>query len=142
MELKDYAPDYGRAISVPRDWMMERKEQGSYIFYADDPEDETTIYALAFHAEHRGSFAPECAMKETFERTIPNGAQEVEIMTSLHCKAFFLHNPDGTYRIGAGFFTDGDLLSINVYAKNEDTARLVSAGLSKVTFNRGGENGF
>lgn len=140
MALKTYKLDFGWEIGVPEGWIMEKKELGSYIFYPDDPEDETTIYASALHAEHQRQLAPEQAMRATFERSIPQNAQEVSIMTSVHCKAFFQLGADGSYRIGAGFFTDGDLLSLNVYAEDEEKARQAASGFGQVKFTRGGKN--
>lgn len=130
--------DYGWEVSVPEGWIMERQaEVGSYIFYPENTEDETTIYASALHMEHNGILAPEYDMKMTFERSIPEGSQEVGIITSVHCKAFFLLKPDGSYRIGAGYYEDGNLLSLNVYAANEETARAAAAGFANVKFTRG-----
>lgn len=142
MALKTYKLDFGWEVAVPEGWIMEKKAVGSFIFYPDDPEDETTIYASAFHSEDHKKLAPERVMKEAFERGIPENAQEVNIMTSVHCKAFFLLGSDGVYRIGAGFFTDGDLLSLNVYAKGEEKAREAAAGFSQIKFARGGKNAF
>lgn len=138
MELLSFKLDYGWEVSVPEGWIMERQQEaGSYIFYPEDFEDETTIYASALRVEHNGILAPEYDMKMTFERSIPEGSQEVGIITNVHCKAFFLLNGDGSYRIGAGYFEDGNLLSLNVYAKNEEKARAAAAGFAKVTFTRG-----
>lgn len=138
MALRSYKLDFGWEIGLPEGWIMEKKGQGSYIFYPDDPNDETTMYASAFHAEHQRMLAPEHSMRETFERSIPENAQEVEIMTSDHCKAFFVLGTDGSYRIGAGFFTDGDMLSLNVYAEDEDKARAAASGFGLIKFTRGG----
>ncbi len=138
MELLSFKLDYGWEVSVPEGWIMERQQEvGSYIFYPEDPKDETTIYASALHMEHNGILAPEYDMRMAFESSIPENSQEVGIITSVHCKAFFLMSPDGSYRIGAGYFEDGNLLSLNVYAKNEEMARGAAAGFAKVTFTRG-----
>lgn len=142
MALRGYKLDYGWVVGVPDGWRAEKKERGSYIFYPGDPEDETTIYAAALHSEgHDHEITPERVMKEAFEKSIPQGAQELEIMTGIHSKAFFLNDAaNGVYRIGAGFFTDGELLSLNVYAKSEEKAKEASAGFSKVKLVRGDKN--
>lgn len=137
-----YKLDFGWEISVPEGWIMEKKEKGSYIFFPDDPEDETTIYASAFHSEDHHTLTPEQVMREAFERSIPENAQEVNIITEFHCKAFFALGSDGVYRIGAGFFSAGELLSLNAYAKDEERARAAASGFSKVKFTRGGKNDF
>lgn len=138
MELLSFKLDYGWEVSVPVGWIMEhQQEAGSYIFYPEDVEDDTTIYASALRMEHNGIMAPEYDMKMTFEKSIPENAQEVGIITSVHCKAFFQLKPDGSYRIGAGYFEDGNLLSLNVYAQNEEKARAAAAGFAKVNFTRG-----
>ena len=142
MALKTYKLDFGWEIAVPEDWIMEKREQGSYIFYPSDVEDETTIYASAFHSESNKMLAPESLMKETFERSIPENSQEVNILTSLHCKAFSRLGADGAYQVGAGFFTAGELLSLHVYAKSEEAVRLATSGFSQVKFTRGGKNAF
>ena len=113
MSFKMYRLDFGWEIAVPEGWIMEKKEAGSCIFYPEDPEDETTIYASALHSE------------------------ELEIPTSLHCMAFTQRGSDGVYRIGAGFFTEGDLLSLNVYAKDREKANEAAAGFSRTKFARG-----
>lgn len=140
MEYKTYKLDFGWEISVPEGWMMEKKEPGSFFFYPDDPEDETTIYASALHAEDHQVLTPEYVMRAAFEKSIPESAQEVGIITSVHCKAYFNLNPDGSYMIGAGFFTDGDLLSLNVYALDEAKARAAASGFANVKLERGGKN--
>ncbi len=140
MALKKYKLDFGWEIAVPENWLMDKKEMGSYIFYPEDPEDETTIYASVFHSERSHLFTPERIMKETFEKSIPENAQEVNIITEMHCKAFFLLDASGVYRIGAGFFTDGELLSLNVYAKGDEKAREAASGFSQIKFVRGGKN--
>lgn len=142
MELKTCKLDYGWEIGVPEGWIFERKGLGSYIFYPDDPKDETTIYASAFHSEDQAGLAPEEVMKAAFVKSIPETSQEVSIMTSVHCKAYFQLEANGAYRIGAGFFTDGDLLSLNVYAMNEEKARTAAEGFTKVKLTRGGKNAF
>ena len=140
MALKTVKLDFGWEIGVPEGWIMVKKELGSYFFYPDDPEDETTIYASVLHAEDHKKPAPEEVMKAAYEKSIPENAQEVNIITSIHCKAFFLLGADGSYKIGAGFFTDGELLSLNVFARTEDKAREAAAGFGQVKFERGGNN--
>lgn len=140
MAYKMYKLDFGWEIAVPEGWIMEKKELGSYIFYPDDPEDETTIYASVFHSETDLELTPERIMKETFEKSIPENAQEVNVITQVHCKAFFQLSADGIYRIGAGFFTAGELLSLNVYARGEEKAREAASGFSQIKFTRGRKN--
>ena len=140
MAYKMYKLDFGWEIAVPEGWIMEKKELGSYFFYPEDPEDETTIYASVFHSETDLELTPESVMKETFEKSIPENAQEVNVITQVHCKAFFLLNAEGVYRIGAGFFTAGELLSLNVYARGEEKARDAASGFSQIKFTRRGKN--
>lgn len=140
MEYKTYKLDFGWEICVPEGWMMEKKETGSFFFYPDDPEDETTIYASALHAEDHQVLTPEYVMRAAFEKSIPENAQEVGIITSVHCKAYFYLSQDGSYMIGAGFFTDGDLLSLSVCASDEASARAAASGFANVKLNRGGKN--
>ena len=140
MNYNTYELDFGWEISVPKGWIMEKKELGSFFFYPEDLEDETTIYASALHAEDHKMLTPEYVLQAAFEKGIPEGAQEVGIITSVHCKAFFLLGADGSYRIGAGFFTDGDLLSLNVYATDEAKARAAASGFANVKLNRGGND--
>ena len=142
MALRSYKMDFGWEIGIPEEWIAEKKEEGSYIFYPNVPDDETTIYATALHSEDHKTLTPEYVMRDAFEKSIPENAQEVSIITSVHCKAFFLIDANGVYRIGAGFFTDGDLLSLNVYSKSEEKARAATDGFSKVKLVRGGKNAF
>lgn len=142
MAYKMYKLDFGWEIAVPENWIMEKKGTGSYIFFPDDPEDESTIYASVFHSETNLELTPESIMKETFEKSIPAGSQEVNVMTDVHCKAFFQLGADGVYRIGAGFFTAGELLSLNVYASGEEKAREAASGFSQIKFTRRRKNAF
>lgn len=140
MEYQTYKLDFGWEISVPEGWKMEKKEVGSFFFYPDDPEDETTIYASALHAEDHQILTPEYVMRAAYEKSIPEHAQEVGIITSVHCKAYFHLGADGSYTIGAGYFTDGDLLSLNVYATDETKARAAASGFANVKHEREGGN--
>lgn len=140
MNYKSYELDFGWEISVPEGWIMEKKELGSFFFYPEDPEDETTIYASALHSVDHGVPTPEYVMQAAFEKGIPPTAQEVGIITSVHCKAFFELDADGSYKIGAGFFTDGELLSLNVYAPDEARARGAASGFANVKLHRGEDN--
>lgn len=135
--MQTFSLNYGWEIAVPDGWIMENQESGSYIFYPPDPEDTTTLYASVFHAEHHKMRVPEYMMQETFERSIPANAQWVSIITSVHCKAFTILSADGTYRIGAGYFADGELLSLNVYAETEEKACVVAACFGQVKLTRG-----
>lgn len=141
MDFKMYKLDFGWEIAVPEGWIMEKREAGSCIFYPEDPEDETTLYASAFHSEDHKLLTPERLMKSAFERSIPENSEELDIPTSLHCMAFKKHGSDGVYRIGAGFFTAGDLLSLNVYAKSEEKANEAAAGFSQTKLH-GGKHAF
>jgi len=142
MSYKMYKLDFGWEIAVPEGWIMEKRGQGSCIFYPEDPEDETTIYASAFHSEDHKLLTPESLMKSAFERSIPENSEALDIPTRLHCKAFTQLGADGVYRIGAGFYTEGELLSLNVYAKNEEKANEAASGFSHAKFTRGGKNAF
>ena len=142
MGFKMYKLDFGWEIAVPEGWIMEKKEAGSCIFYPEDPEDETTIYASAFHSEDHKMLAPERLMQEAFERSVPENSEELDIPSSLHCKAFALSGADGAYRIGAGFFTEVDLLSLNVYSKDKEKANAAASGFPQTKFTRGGKNAF
>ena len=140
--LKTYKLDFGWEIAVPEDWLMEKRGVGSYIFYPEDVEDETTLYASALHSEDHKMLTPERLMKEAFDRGIPDNVQEETISADLNCKAFSRLGTDGVYQIGAGFYTAGDLLSLNVYAKSEESARSAASGFSQTKFKRGGRNAF
>lgn len=142
MAFKTYNLDFGWEIAVPENWIMEKKEVGSYIFFPEDPEDETTLYASVFHSENNLELTPERLMKETFEKSIPANSQEVNVITDVHCKAFSQLGADGVYRIGAGFFTNGELLLLNVYAKGEEKIREAASGFSRVKFTRGRKDAF
>ncbi|MCM1166764.1 MAG: hypothetical protein NC299_04560 [Lachnospiraceae bacterium] len=142
MGFKTYKLDFGWEVVVQESWIMERKEQGSFIFYPDDPEDETTMYASALHSEDHKTLAPARLMESAFDKSVPPNAEMMTIPTRLSCKAFSLVGSDGTYRIGAGFYTDGDLLSLNVYAKSEEKAKAAAAGFSRTKYAGGGKDAF
>lgn len=135
MKLKVYKLDFGWEFAVPESWVMEKKELGSYIFYPDNPKDETTIYVSAIYSGTKDRLTPENLMKEAFLKSIPENAQETTVLSNLQCRAFSTLSSEGVYRIGVGYFTDGNLLSLNVFAKGEENARMAAAGFSKVKFN-------
>lgn len=139
--MRTFKLDFGWEIALPDGWIMDRRERGSYIFYPDDTDDETTVYASAFHAENHRVLAPEYAMRESFEKSVPAGAQEVEIISELHSKAFFIKEKEHC-RIGTGFFTDGNLLSLNVFANDEEKVKNVFSCFQSVKFSKGGKYGF
>lgn len=113
--MAEYELDFGWVIGVPDGWSGER-ENGEYIFYPDAG--ETTLYAAVFHAEKDGKPAGESVMRETFLSTVPADGEQTAVSSELPCAAFRVVS-DGVYRICAGFFTDGELLSVNLYSRDE-----------------------
>ena len=104
--------------------------------------DFSLSYNTAFISEVHYVLSAESLMKSAFERSIPENSEALDIPTRLHCKAFTQLDADGVYRIGAGFYTEGELLSLNVYAKNEEKANEAASGFSHTKFTRGGKNAF
>lgn len=142
MAFKTYKLDFGWEIAVPEGWIMEKKDRGSCIFYPDDPEDETTIYVSALHSEDHRILSTDNLLKSVFESGIPENSTPLNIPTNLECTAFTQLGSDGVFRIGAGFYTEGELLSLNVYAKDEEKAKEAAAGFSQIKFTSGRKNAF
>lgn len=140
MNFKTYKLDFGWEITVPEGWIMEKRAEGSCIFYPDDPEDESTIYVPALHSEDHKLLSTDSLLKSVFERGIPENSTPLRIPTNLDCTAFTQLGRDGVFRIGAGFYTEGELLSLNVYAKSEQKAYEAAGGFSQIKFTRGGKN--
>lgn len=132
--MEMYKLDYGWEIYVPDGWEMDREETGSYYFYPSDTEDETTLYASVFHSEYQNLLTPEEVMQQSFEKSMPENVQVTTYLINVHCKAFSTVTADGVFHYGAGYFCPGNLLTLNVFSKNEDEARKVAAGFDKVNF--------
>ena len=130
--MKQHALEFGWEISFPGDWTSEQDADGTYIFYP--PNDSTTAYATVFHAEKQGESAPLEVMVSAFMRSLPKNVKEIPLSVEGHsCKAFYSKDSDGVYRIIAGFFAEGDLLSLNVYSEKESAVWSVLEYFKSVT---------
>ncbi len=143
--MKNYRLDFGWEIEFPENWEHEVDKNGDYVFYL--PNDSTTVHAVVdTFANKQGVPAPAEIVEDFFvELLTPYNAEEIPLdVDGLGCRAFYcvyndckaeevLLYADGLkykeccciddkriYRIGAGVFTKGNLLSLNVYSENED----------------------
>lgn len=122
--MKTYKLDFGWEISFPEDWVMEVDKKGANMFYPKD--DPTTAYASVFHAEREGKPAPAELMEQIFIQSLPERAEEITFSAGgLRCRAYSHRGADGVFRICAGLFAEGDLLSLNVYSENDIMAKCV-----------------
>lgn len=120
--MKLHELEYGWRISFPKDWVREA-DNGVAVFYP--PNDPTTAYASVVHAVSResGKPAPPSVLEESFLRTVPEGTEEILLCADgLFCRAFYSVDGNGIHRICAGMFTDGELLSLNVYSETREKA--------------------
>lgn len=113
MTLTEYKLDFGWLISFPSGWTME-ESGGEYTFFPDG--EDTTAYATVFHAEKDGQSAPEQLMRAAFLRTIPEGAEQLPFSSDSLPSAVFGCAEDKVYRVCGGFWAEGELLSLNIYA--------------------------
>lgn len=116
--MKTHSLDYGWEISFPESWTSEVGERGARLFYPAN--DTTTAYASVLHAEGQGRPAPVGVMVKAFMQALPENAEEISLtVENFNCRAFISVDGNGVFRISAGFFAEGDLLSLNVYSENE-----------------------
>ncbi len=113
--MTEYELDFGWVISVPKGWSSER-DNGEYIFYPDGS--DTTLYAAVFHAEKDGQPADDLVMREIFLSTVPTDNKKLAVYSKLCCETFLIVS-EGIYRICCGFFFEGELMSVNLYSKDE-----------------------
>ena len=122
-------------MNLPEDWIHETDENGVYMYYP--PNDSTTVYASVFTASGNGDEQPAPAeiLEDFYVKSLNAcNAEEIplEVEDELGCRAFFCVDNKGIYRIAAGVFTAGNLLSLNVYSESRDmvykAAELFSAG--------------
>ena len=116
--MRTHSLDYGWEVTFPESWTSEADGKGKRLFYpANDP---TTVYASSLHAEGQGKPAPVEVMMRAFMHTLPENAEEIPLIVgNLCCRAFFSADSEGVFRISAGFFAEGELLSLNVYSENK-----------------------
>lgn len=136
--MKNYRLDCGWEIGFPEDWIHEVDEKGVYIFYP--PNDTTTVYASVFTANKQGVPAPAEILEDFFVKLLVScNAEEIPLeVDGLGCRAFFCADDKGIWRISAGIFTVGNLLSLNVYSESKDKVFEVAELLfCKARFNGG-----
>lgn len=140
--MKTYKIEFGWELDLPGDWIHETGEDGVYMYYP--PNDSATVYASVFTAARNGDGQPAPAeILEDFYVKSLNACDPEEIpldvSEGLGCRAFFCVDNKGVYRIAAGVFTVGNLLSLNVYSENEETVYKIAELFSAVRYN-GGQN--
>lgn len=139
--MKTYKLDFGWEIDFPEDWVHEIGEKGVDTFYP--PNDSTTVYASVFTANRNGDGKPAPAdiLEDFFVKSLAAcNAEEIPLSVDglLGCRAFFCVDNKGVYRIAAGVFTVGNLLSLNVYSESEETVyRVAEEQFAGVRFNGG-----
>ena len=135
--MRAYKLDFGWEMDFPRKWIQEADDNGVYIFYP--PNDSATVYATVFTANSQGIPAPEEVLEEFFVKSLAEkNAEEIPFsVDSLGCRAFFCVDDNEIFRISVGVFTEGNLLSLNVYAESEDMVYKVSELFGSVRFNGG-----
>lgn len=137
--MKTYRLEFGWEIDFPESWIHEVGEKGVDVFYP--PNDSTTAYASVFTANRNGDgeCAPAEILEDFFVKSLAaRNAEEIPLdVKGLGCRAFFCVNDKGIYRISAGVFTAGNLLSLNVYSEDEDMVYKVAERFAEVRFNGG-----
>lgn len=138
--MKTYRLEFGWEIDFPESWIHEVNDKGVYMFYP--PDDSTTAYASVFTANRNGDGerAPAEILEDFFVKSLNVcSAEEIplDVGGGLGCRAFFCMDNKGVYRIAAGIFTKGNLLSLNVYSESDDMVYKVAEWFSAVRFNGG-----
>lgn len=115
----------GWQISVPGDWTQEEGENGEQVFYPSDS--ELTVRMTPFHAEKTGKPAPAKVMEQAFLQTIPPEAAQMKPkgygLTGYRARFFeHMETEEGlsVYHIYAGYFSKGELLSVNIYGGSRE----------------------
>ena len=123
--MKTYKLPCDWQISIPHNWQGEYdKEDGQCVFYPDNS--DLTIRITPFHAERDGVPAPIEVMENAYIRTIPMSAK-LRDAHLLNPDGFTVRMYEGTlleegkrvYVIYIGYYSAGELLSINVYGTNK-----------------------
>ena len=138
--MKTYQIEFGWEIDIPEDWIHEIGERGVYMYYP--PNDSTTMYASVFTAAGNGDgqAAPAEVLEDFYVKSLNTcNAEEIPLKVGegLGCRAFFCVDDKKIYRIAAGVFTVGNLLSLNVYSESKDMVYKVAEWFSAVRFNGG-----
>lgn len=138
--MRTYKLEFGWEIDFPEEWVHEIGEKGVDVFYP--PNDSTTVYASVFTAYRQGDkeSAPAEILEDFFVKSInAHSAEEIPLaVDGLGCRAFFAVDSKGIYRVSAGVFTIGNLLTLNVYSASEDTVYNIAEDIfTRVRFTEG-----
>lgn len=115
----------GWIIDLPDDWAAKRdRDDGHYIFFP--PDSDLTLHATPFHAEKDGVLAPSDVMRSVYTRTLRPTAAPREL-PFCPCDILCTLVYDGTEQsadssvhfLQAGFFTDGELLCVNIFGTDK-----------------------
>lgn len=120
-----YELNFNWEISLPDNWTGEYdSENGEYIFYP--PDSSLTIRVTPFHAEKGGVPAPKELMKNAYINSASKSAVPRDIwecgLDGFSMMAYEDTQKSGgqtVYVISAGYFTEGELLSVNIYSTDK-----------------------
>lgn len=120
-----YELPYNWEISFPDEWSGEfDKEYGQYIFYPSDS--DLTFRITPFHAEKENQLAPIEVMENAYTNSIPKSAKPRDLneyaLNGLCMKAYenkYREGDKNIYTIHIGYYTLGNLLSINIFSTHK-----------------------
>ena len=114
----------GWQILAPENWRQEAGENGEQVLYPS--EGELTVRITPFHAEKSGKPAPAKIMEQAFLQTIPPEAVRIKpegySLPGFRVKFFENMESEGELpvcHIYGGYFSKGELLSVNIYGRDK-----------------------
>ena len=127
-------------ISFPDDWSAKYDtENGQYIFYPADS--DLTFRLTPFHARKEDQPAPIDIMENAYTNSIPISAKlrdpDSLALEGLHVKAYEnkqIQNGKSVYSIHVGYYTVGNLLSINIFGTYKPECEQALCHLKTIKF--------
>ena len=116
----------GWQVSAPKSWKHEYDDiNGQYIFWKD--RSSLTVRISPFHASRNGVPAPGDVMEKAFRSSVPKSAklcvQHPYSLQDFKCLVFKDVRKDrskSVYALYIGYWREGDLLSISLWATDPD----------------------
>lgn len=128
--MNHYNMSFGWKIDVPDNWCMEYDEdEGQWIYYPDNS--TLTVRITPFHSERDGVPAEIEMLKAVHILSLISFTTSEYIETKQNTDGTAAEIYEGTviedgrtvYVINIGYFTEGELLSVNIYSESKDEGK-------------------
>lgn len=130
----------GWQISMPDAWLYE-EEDGQSIFYPSDS--DLTVRITPFHAERDNVPAPVELMEAAYINSVPASAKPCDLheyaLDGFSIKAYgekSLENGQTVYAFYVGYYTAGELLTVNIFSTNKTECTQALEILRTIRWNR------